>query len=39
MNDDDNFIHEYYATFLSKNHEDVSSVSEYDSDKRTVCCH
>ena len=38
MNDDDNFIHKDYAQFLSsKNHEDVSSVSEYDSEKRRVC--
>ena len=37
MNDDENFIHKYYAPFwLSKNHEDVSSVSEYDSGKRIV---
>ena len=29
MNDNDNFIHEYYAPFLSSNnHEDVSSASE-----------
>ena len=29
MNDDDNFIHKYYAPFLSSNkHEDVSSGSE-----------
>ena len=35
MNDDDNFIHKYYAPFLpSKNSEDVSSGSEYDSEKR-----
>ena len=32
MNDDDNFIHKYYAPFLlSNNHEYVSSGSEYDS--------
>ena len=38
MNDDDNFIHKYYAPFLSsKNHEDVSSGSEYDSAKRIFC--
>ena len=31
MNDDDNFIHKYYAPFLSsKNHEYVYSGSEYD---------
>ena len=30
MNDDDNFIHKYYAPFLSSNkYEDVSSGSEY----------
>ena len=35
MNNDDNFICKYYAQFLSsKNHEDVSSGSEYDSSKR-----
>ena len=39
MNDDDNFIHKYYALFLSsKNYEDVSSVSEYDSAKERVFC-
>ena len=33
-----NFIHKYYAQFLSSNnHEDVSYVSEYDSPKRRVC--
>ena len=38
MNDDGNFIHKYYAPFLSsKNNEDVSSGSEYDSAKRRVC--
>ena len=32
MNYDDNYIHKYYAPFLSSNnHEDVSSGSEYDS--------
>ena len=37
MNDDDSFIHKNYALFLSsKNHEDVSSGSEYDSVKRRV---
>ena len=31
MNDDYNFIHKYYAPFLSSNnHEDISSGSEYD---------
>ena len=31
MNDDENFIHKYYAPFLSSNkNEDVSSGSEYD---------
>ena len=39
MNDYDNFIHKYYAPFLSSNnHSDVSSVSEYDSEKQRVCC-
>ena len=38
MNDDENYIHKYYAPFLlSKNHEDVSSGTEYDSAKRRVC--
>ena len=38
MNYDDNFIHKYYAPFLSSNnYEDVSSGSEYDSAKRRVC--
>ena len=37
MNNDHNFMHKYYAQFLSsKNHEDVSSGSEYDSEKRRV---
>ena len=37
MNDDDNIIHKYYAPFLSsKNHEDVSSGSEYDLANRRV---
>ena len=36
-NDDDNCMHKYYSLFLpSKNHEDVSSVSEYDSEKRRL---
>ena len=40
MNDDDKFIHKYYAPFLSsKNHSDVSSGSEYDSAKRRFFCH
>ena len=39
MNDDDNYMHKYYATFLSsKNHEDVSSGSEYDSVKLRFFC-
>ena len=39
MNDDDNYMHKYYATFLSsKNHEDVSSGSEYDSVKLGFFC-
>ena len=38
MNDDDNYMHKYYATFLSSNnHEDISSGSEYNSAKRRVC--
>ena len=37
MNDDENFIHKYYAPFLpSKSYEDVSSGSEYDSVKQRV---
>ena len=37
MIDDENFINKYYAPFLpSKNNEDVSSGSEYDSAKRRV---
>ena len=37
MNDDENFIHKYYALFLSsKNCDDVPSGSEYDSAKRRV---
>ena len=37
MNDDETFIHKYYAPFLSSNnHEDVSSGSEYDSAKRRI---
>ena len=40
MNDDDNFFQTYYAPFfLSKNHEDLSSGSEYDSEKQTFCSH
>ena len=40
MNDDDNFIHKYYATlFLSNKHEDISSISEHESEIRTVCHH
>ena len=38
MNIDDNFIHKYYALFLSPNsYEDVSSVSYYYPEKRIVC--
>ena len=38
MNDDDNFTHKYYAPFLSsKNYEDVSTGSEYNSEKRRFC--
>ena len=37
MNDDDNYIHKHYAPFLlSKIHEDVSSVTEYYSEKNIV---
>ena len=37
MNDDENYIPKYSAQFLpSKNHEDVSSGSEYDPAKRRV---
>ena len=37
MNDDENFIHKYYAPFLpSRNNEDVSSGSDYYSAKRRV---
>ena len=40
MIDDDNFIHKYYAPFLSSiNHENVSFGSEYDLAKRRVCRH
>ena len=40
MNDDDNFMHKYYAPFLSsKNHADVSYGSEHVSSKRRFCCH
>ena len=38
MNNDNNFIHKYYAPFLlSNNHEDISSGSEYNSEKQIVC--
>ena len=38
MNDDDNFIHIYYAPFLSsENHEDIYLRSYYDSAKRIFC--
>ena len=37
INDDDNYMHKYYAPYLSsKNNEDLSSGSEYDSAKRRV---
>ena len=37
MNDDGNFIHKYYAPFISSNnHEYVSSGSEYDLAKQRV---
>ena len=40
MNDDNNFIHKYYAPFLSpNNYADVSSGSEYDSVKQRVFHH
>ena len=39
MNYDEHFIHKYYAPFLpSNNHEDISSGSQYDSEKRRVRC-
>ena len=39
MNDDENFIHKYYAPFLpSKKNDDVSSGSEHDSAKKRVRC-
>ena len=37
MNDDENFIQKYHTPFLpSKDHEDISSGSEYDSAKQRV---
>ena len=37
MNDDENFIHKYYAPFLpSNNHKYISSGQEYDSEKPRV---
>ena len=37
MNDDENFIHKYYSSFLlSKNHEDIPSGLEHDTSKRRV---
>ena len=37
MNDNENYIHKYYAPFLlSKNHEDLYFVSEYDSAKQII---
>ena len=40
MNANGNFIHKYYAPFLSSNNnEDISSGSEYDSVKRRVRRH
>ena len=37
MNENDKFIHKYYAPMLSsKNHKDVSSGSDYDSVKQTA---
>ena len=39
MNDDDNYMHKYYAPFLSsKNHGNLFFGSEYDSAKGRVCC-
>ena len=39
MNDNETFIHKHYAPFLtSNNNEDVSSGSEYYSEKRRVRC-
>ena len=39
MNDDETFIHKYYAPFLpSNNNEDVSSGSEFDSEKQILRC-
>ena len=39
INDDEIFIHKYYAPFLpSQNNYDVSSGSEYDSAKKKVRC-
>ena len=33
-------FHKYYAPFkYSNNHEDVSTVTEYDSEERIVYCH
>ena len=38
MNDDDNYIHKYYAPFLSSNnYEDVFLGTEHDSEKWMVC--
>ena len=38
MNYYENYMHKYYAPFLSSNnHEDVLSRSEYDSEKLIVC--
>ena len=40
MNDDDKFIHKYYAPFpSSNNHENVYSGSDYNSEKRKFCRH
>ena len=39
MNNNDQFIHNYYSPFvLSNNHEDLSSISEYYPEIQTVCC-
>ena len=40
MNDDVNILHKYYSPFLSPNkYEDVSTGTEYDTEKRRVSCH
>ena len=39
MNKNDNFIHKYYAPYLSNNHEDISPGSGSDTAKQTVHRH